>query len=1546
MTTTISTTRSSSLPSVMNLTLSPPARPAGFTSVSASCSSALASSPIKILRPAPRKSFTYPGPAASSAGAAPLSFIPLTPIMASPSLTPEPGPGSRTDEDVGVHGVKSGSVHDDYLGARLLDADPAQCEADCAPSLGSSGGKHEAGTIPYVPVCEVSKCDDGADAFSQGHEAAGRPQSDIQDQNSPLKHSTVPLGLSSSAPKSVGGTPMWTSTPPTPPQMPESLLDAISPTHDRSGASGPHVGLGLGSRRRRLSHPRPASVSIFPPPSASSSSPLRSSSLARSRTASHRKMSSSNETKRRRSLPPNFGKPLPPLPTTALSSVSASPTRSTCSPSNAPSRMGSTASTSTQSSSSPSRSRSPSKPRRGLDLERSQLDDGMILLPSLSRSTDKPKTYSFGGGDAKVQDPREVKSEEGHVSSLDNSGSMTSFKTAKSHFSSPTTPVGSPSVRSPKKVFHIEGSVSEGEEEAEADAEVIRGRKVEREAAANSEEAKRLKRFHALVELLRTEVGYLMDLRALVSIYLAQLSSFTVNAPPLSPSRASPSSISLSSLGLGRSTTPSRSFVGIPSVSGATSGLGPPLITPDSQVATSPKSDAEVLRENGRLHPESSRDAKRAQDSRRPLLAESDVALVSRNAEQLLQFHEALVLDLRDAVEPMGYGSVFTRLRSDSSLGEEPEVDYWTASDGVDDAVKAAADVLVRQASSFGLYEFFCPKHNEAADVIRNAQDQYTSEWDAFEQRCSLLVSHAFELSTLRPSKEDAEIGDHSASDSLKRSRRHSTPVLSYTPPPSSFIDPIPSQGADGSFDTRKRKRSGGERTLPQLPSQVGRLKFMDYLIKPVQRICKYPLMLDQLKSGGDVAAVERACAAMRSVVALVDDASMRQAHSVKSALIVSRIAPSLPVQAPRSASPSSPVYSPVEERPSSLTAEFLTSLGACLLSGALDIVQHPSSRARYLGSFLYVGGYLVMVKITKGGRVYEPKYWFSLSGFELIDDETDDAAFPYSFHLCGHGHYLQFAAACQLEKEIWIAAIQDATSTAAEWRNEPQSSLPDTILTTSPTEEEHHEFTATPLPTIQSLSELEGNDTVVPPSVMKAQSRPYRTMPRMDGSALRHEAQTPANLALSRRSSTASVKAFFSPLSFDVSSKITRPSSQVRQQVDHALHDVLSDNCLTVRSQALLREEELFQLRKKVPTAMSRSNSGLSLTSAMRRRYDSVLISSRRRSSVDGHGVDPVSDSENGRGSQVTVGRKTKAAALKRRHHPSLSLVPCDGSVLAEVETPALSPDGLPDSPSPLSNCSSATSSNMGSMVPSPLDGSVLWISCLVSTTAPFFSTLPFEFTPTHYDLPSDFVIMDKTVQLAKEHGVAVGAHPSLPDRQGFGRREMAMEPDELNSCFIYQVGALSGFLNKYGLKMNHLKPHGAIYGQTSRSIDLARAAVGVAKTFNVAFMGLAGTCHQTAAAELGVPFIAEWFADLDYSPEGKLLITKKHAPVGLDEIKQRVKRVLSEGLVTTTAGVLSIGEGVREVSICVHSDTPGSVEIAQAVKHLVDENNLLAMT
>ncbi len=89
-----------------------------------------------------------------------------------------------------------------------------------------------------------------------------------------------------------------------------------------------------------------------------------------------------------------------------------------------------------------------------------------------------------------------------------------------------------------------------------------------------------------------------------------------------------------------------------------------------------------------------------------------------------------------------------------------------------------------------------------------------------------------------------------------------------------------------------------------------------------------------------------------------------------------------------------------------------------------------------------------------------------------------------------------------------------------------------------------------------------------------------------------------------------------------------------------------------------------------------------------------------------------------------------------------------------------------------------------------------------------------------------SDFNHMATTVRLAKKHGVKVGAHPSLPDRQGFGRREMKIGREEMANCLIYQIGALKGFLDAEGMALNHIKPHGSLYGMAARQEDIAHAS------------------------------------------------------------------------------------------------------------------------
>ena len=104
----------------------------------------------------------------------------------------------------------------------------------------------------------------------------------------------------------------------------------------------------------------------------------------------------------------------------------------------------------------------------------------------------------------------------------------------------------------------------------------------------------------------------------------------------------------------------------------------------------------------------------------------------------------------------------------------------------------------------------------------------------------------------------------------------------------------------------------------------------------------------------------------------------------------------------------------------------------------------------------------------------------------------------------------------------------------------------------------------------------------------------------------------------------------------------------------------------------------------------------------------------------------------------------------------------------------------------------------------------------------------------------------MRATVRLAKQHGVAVGAHPSLPDLQGFGRREMKIGRDELANCLIYQIGALKGFLEAEGIPFNHIKPHGSLYGMAARDEEIANAVCDAADVFGVPLLGMLGTLHE----------------------------------------------------------------------------------------------------
>ena len=198
-----------------------------------------------------------------------------------------------------------------------------------------------------------------------------------------------------------------------------------------------------------------------------------------------------------------------------------------------------------------------------------------------------------------------------------------------------------------------------------------------------------------------------------------------------------------------------------------------------------------------------------------------------------------------------------------------------------------------------------------------------------------------------------------------------------------------------------------------------------------------------------------------------------------------------------------------------------------------------------------------------------------------------------------------------------------------------------------------------------------------------------------------------------------------------------------------------------------------------------------------------------------------------------------------------------------------------------------------------------------------------------------SDSNHMRKTVQLAKANNVTVGAHPSLPDLQGFGRREMKIPREELANIIIYQIGALVGMLKAENYELNHIKPHGALYGMAARDENIAHAICDAADVYNVPLIGMANTCHERVYKMRGHDFWAEFYADLDYNDDGSLIITMQHDPVPPDEVETKCRMAYHENKTLSVNG--------KEVRvgcdcICVHSDTPNAVEIAMVANTVLE--------
>jgi len=194
---------------------------------------------------------------------------------------------------------------------------------------------------------------------------------------------------------------------------------------------------------------------------------------------------------------------------------------------------------------------------------------------------------------------------------------------------------------------------------------------------------------------------------------------------------------------------------------------------------------------------------------------------------------------------------------------------------------------------------------------------------------------------------------------------------------------------------------------------------------------------------------------------------------------------------------------------------------------------------------------------------------------------------------------------------------------------------------------------------------------------------------------------------------------------------------------------------------------------------------------------------------------------------------------------------------------------------------------------------------------------------------------IMRRTVALAVEHGVAIGAHVSLPDLQGFGRREIPVTPPEAYAMTLYQVGALHGFAQAAGTRLHHVKPHGALYNMAARDRRLADAIAQAMRDFDptLYLFGLANSALVDAGREAGLPVAAEAFADRRYRSDGSLQ-PRREADAVITESDEAIAQAMAmvrEGRVRAVDG--DIVE-LQADTLCVHGDGAHAVAFARQLR------------
>jgi UPF0271 protein len=202
----------------------------------------------------------------------------------------------------------------------------------------------------------------------------------------------------------------------------------------------------------------------------------------------------------------------------------------------------------------------------------------------------------------------------------------------------------------------------------------------------------------------------------------------------------------------------------------------------------------------------------------------------------------------------------------------------------------------------------------------------------------------------------------------------------------------------------------------------------------------------------------------------------------------------------------------------------------------------------------------------------------------------------------------------------------------------------------------------------------------------------------------------------------------------------------------------------------------------------------------------------------------------------------------------------------------------------------------------------------------------------------------MWKTVKLAVRNGVSIGAHPSYPDLVGFGRRAMDIAAEEISADVTYQIGALWAFCQREGVRLHHVKAHGALYNKAAENQSVATAIAEAIKMVDpkLIMVCLSNSAMVTAAKEAGIPYVEEVFADRAYTSQGHLVPRSREGAVLHDPgmISQRVLNMVTTRTVQAIDGSTI---PLAAETICVHSDTAGSFEMLKAIRCKLEEAGIV---